>query len=356
MSCYGFGIMILYISLALIGLLLLFNGPKIKKYASSASQYLMRKSMGQRISSGPIALPVDEDSTADLVASPDYSVDPHPVPPGIGISRPKEYKLHDLIQRGFYRLGFYCAKNPWLIVGISISIIGFLSLGWIRFAVETDPMKLWVSPSSATSIQKQYYDDKFGPFYRIEQVLLTVTGEGTVQNISDPNVVGLLAQIQDDVVALNNGSLHEICFSPLSDGNCAIQSILGWYSSSGANCDPHTNAKNGAYPCTYMDNLRTLQLCSQTPLLCLPKFKQPLTPSLVLGGYIGQNYETAQSLALTIVVKNPANNDAFQTKAKSWESSFISYLKSKKEELDLQGTGIRLSFMSEVRCTFPSSV
>ena len=62
-------------------------------------------------------------------------------------------------------------------------------------------------------------------------------------------------------------------------------------------------------------------------LPCLSKFGAPVPPKLVLGGFEGDNYEQAQALIITFVVKNH-DNEAYNKKAEAWEKEFINYLKN----------------------------
>ena len=39
--------------------------------------------------------------------------------------------------------------------------------------VDTEPLRLWVPPHSRAARDKRYYDSQFGPFYRIEQLILS---------------------------------------------------------------------------------------------------------------------------------------------------------------------------------------
>ena len=48
--------------------------------------------------------------------------------------------------------------------------------------IETDPQALWVRPGSRAAQERASYDASFGPFYRIEQLLIsTKPSEGCVR-------------------------------------------------------------------------------------------------------------------------------------------------------------------------------
>lgn len=46
--------------------------------------------------------------------------------------------------------------------------------------VTTDPVELWASPNSRSRREKDYFDSKFGPFYRTAQVFIKPTSQENV--------------------------------------------------------------------------------------------------------------------------------------------------------------------------------
>ena len=60
-------------------------------------------------------------------------------------------------------------------------------------------------------------------------------------------------------------------------------------------------------------------------LPCMTTFGAPNTPSIVLGGYDGDNYSSAKSMMITFAVKNSVN-EADNKMAEAWEKAFINYL------------------------------
>ena len=86
---------------------------------------------------------------------------------GLGI------KTEEFLQSIFQRWGSTCARNPWKVILGSFFVVVALSLGLLRFTVITNPVDLWSSPSSQARVEKSYFDEKFTPFYRTEQVIIT---------------------------------------------------------------------------------------------------------------------------------------------------------------------------------------
>lgn len=52
-----------------------------------------------------------------------------------------------------------------------VVIIAF-SIGTIFMEVTTDPIELWSAKVSRARREKDYFDEKFGPFYRTTQIFL----------------------------------------------------------------------------------------------------------------------------------------------------------------------------------------
>ena len=84
-------------------------------------------------------------------------------------------KTEDLLQDAFRKWGTLCASHPLIVILVSLVIISILSVGLIRFTVVTNPVDLWSAPDSQAREEKNYYDKRFTPFYRTEQVILTTT-------------------------------------------------------------------------------------------------------------------------------------------------------------------------------------
>ena len=64
---------------------------------------------------------------------------------------------------------------------------------------------------------------------------------------------------------------------------------------------------------------------------CTSLFGAPVSPSIVLGGYEGNNYTDASTLVVTFVINNH-DDESKNEKAKAWEKEFISYLKNFRDD------------------------
>ncbi|TPX31091.1 hypothetical protein SmJEL517_g05502 [Synchytrium microbalum] len=240
----------------------------------------------------------------------------------------KESFINTSLQNWFFYQGRWCASNPWWTVSVCIVLVLTASTGWRYFDVETNPVRLWVGPTSETASQKTYFDENFGPFYRTQQLIFTSTDGESI--ITKSNIRKLFV-IQDTIAQIktDNASLEDLCFRPLD--SCMIQSVTGYW----------------------QDDLRLFdgsnfesefKRCTETPTSCLPKFGQPLKPDLIFGGFEDEKSSSSRALIVTYVMKNSLDERTIRI-AEGWETSLIDYLKTLQRS-DL-GT-MELSFSTEI--------
>lgn len=254
---------------------------------------------------------------------------------------PREYKLNTWLDRFFSKLGRGCAAYPALTIGVSFLAVVLLSLGWLRFEVETDPVRLWVAPNSEAAQEKAFFDEKFGPFYRTQQAFLVndTTSDGPAPVLSYKTLQWWF-DVEERVKRLRSPqydgvTLDDVCFKPTDEG-CVIQSISGYF----------TGSYDGLKPTTWKN---TLSSCAAMPVQeqCLPNFGQPIKKEIVLGGYEETgNVLDSKALIVTWVVQNWAEEDEMTKKAADWENSLKNLMLVIQEEA--RERGLRLSFSTEV--------
>ncbi|GAA5926909.1 hypothetical protein JCM3775_007076 [Rhodotorula graminis] len=279
--------------------------------------------------------------------------DPLRAPPTT--SQPRYYALNTALTRAFYRLGLSCARRPALTLAAGLAACAVAHLGWGRFAIERDPVKLWVPQGSAVAKEKARFDEAFGPFYRTEQVFLSALPGGPPREVdgdgaededegsersqsawtpSDEPVLSWetlewLVEVEDEVRALRSPddeggvSLADVCFAPTSaarDGEspsvdeCVVQSPLGYLS----------NSLDGLGPLTWA---AVLDDCAASPASCLPPFGQPLNPKLVLSVAPSRAPHDARAVILTYVVRNSLDPHEV-ARAEAWERTLAAYLRA----------------------------
>ena len=271
--------------------------------------------------------PSDDEDEGDIVQN------------GAMYDRPQNnYSINTICDAAFSRLGFAAASFPAITIIVSVVIVGLLSIGWIKFEIEKNPARLWVSPTSAAAQEKAFFDESFGPFYRAEQVFLVndtnSDGPGPVLSYE---TLGWWIDVEERISKLTGNdtgaTLDDVCFNPTGDA-CVVQSVAAYF---------ENNIKIVS-PTTWKDKLRG---CAKAFASCLPAFGQPIPPEMILGGWQDSNdYADAEAIIVTWVVKNAFEGSPEIAKAMDWEASLRStLLKVQKEASD---RGLRLSFSTEI--------
>ncbi|EED21029.1 patched sphingolipid transporter (Ncr1), putative [Talaromyces stipitatus ATCC 10500] len=313
MPCMSFAVIIIYsVFLSLVVSISSYVAYRERRY---------RKPERVRLLQDPVQS--DEEDDGEIVRGAAYVDTPH-----------KHYKLNGIFDKAFNRLGSKCSRFPMITISVSIVIVGLLSLGWLRFAVETDPVRLWVSPTSDAAQEKEFFDENFGPFYRAEQAFL-VNDTGPVLSYDTLSWWFDVESRVRRMISLKQGlTLDDVCFKPTGDA-CVVQSLTGYYGGSSAGVTPRNWQKK-------------LSHCTESPgdVSCLPDFKQPLQPTMILGGYEGtNNVLDANAIVVTWVVNNHAPGTEGESRAIDWEDSLNQVLEVVHEEA--RERGLRLSFNTE---------
>ncbi|KAI8334838.1 patched family-domain-containing protein [Choanephora cucurbitarum] len=260
----------------------------------------------------------DEDAAAENLLDPDYT--------------PRRYWLNSRLQSWFYHQGLLCARHPWAVIMTSLVFVSICSSGWSRFSIERNPINLWVSPSSTALAQKAHFDENFTPFYRTAQIFLV---SETDAPISSAERLKSLFELENEIRGLKSevygDSLQDICFHPTGD-SCIVQSVTGYWQSDIYNFDP--------------DNWKEyLEECTSQPSLCLPEFKQPLKPDMIMGGYENGSYLTSKALIVTFVLRNSLN--ASETdRSEKWEKTLLANILTGLNDRP-EWKGVRISYSTE---------
>lgn len=280
--------------------------------------------------------------------------------------QPRTYALNTFLSSAFYRLGLFCARRPYLTLAIGFAVCGIINSGWSRFEIEKDPVRLWVARGSESEVAKEEFDESFGPFYRTEQVFVSLAPElrrvegeeegewnATIRASADWQVIDApvlnwerlqwWASIEQQIRELrsypNNYTLSSVCFSPQTDplppadsSACVVQSFMGYFGDSLKGVSEDTWARN-------------LNQCATTPAACLPGSGMPMNPKLVLGkipasvsdvghdevdaseGADGEEIraDLARALVITYVVRNSLDEEVI-ARAEEWERTLQAFL------------------------------
>ncbi|KAK5219214.1 niemann-Pick type C-related protein 1 [Exophiala xenobiotica] len=314
LPCLSFAVIIVY-SIALLLLITTISGHvayrRHKQWKSERLQLLQDSA------------PSDDEDEGDLVHNAGL------------LERPqRNYYLNQILDRAFNKLGSFCARYPGLTIGTNIVIIGLLSLGWLRFEVERDPVRLWVSPSSDAAQEKAFFDENFGPFYRTEQAFLVNDSSPNSSVLTYENLdwwFDIEERISRMMTPENGVTLEDVCFKPTGSA-CVVQSVSGWFGA-GLTGD-------------WKDQI---ELCAahSGDQRCLPEFMDPLQPARILGGYDDiEDVTSAKAMITTWVVNNHQPGTEDEARAEEWERALKHELLIYQEAA--KSRGLRLSFNTEI--------
>ncbi|KAI9274797.1 patched family-domain-containing protein [Phascolomyces articulosus] len=321
LNCWSFAMVTTYGLIVLIVLILvLTRNHRIGLWLQKGIGYNWQREENRGLYE-PVALDEDESDGSEI----ENLLDPDHIP--------KQYWLNSRLQGWFYRQGLFCARHPWLVIILGLVMVTLASAGWTNFAVEQDPIHLWVAPSSRALAEKEYFDNHFSPFYRVTQ--LFVVNEEPGQPIASADRLKNLFKLEREIKHMQSDehgyTLQDVCVHPTGDA-CIIQSVTGYWQGDIANFDP-------SY---WKDDLLD---CAEQPSLCLPDFQQPLKPSAILGGYEGEDYLSARAFVVTFVITNSLDPTVI-SKADEWEKSLLRNILSKVNDRP-EWKGVRITYSTE---------
>ncbi|XP_070495795.1 NPC intracellular cholesterol transporter 1 isoform X3 [Chironomus tepperi] len=262
-------------------------------------------------------------------------------------------KTEHFLEQFFTVWGTWCANNPWNV--LLLGCIFIISLGYgLRFLhVTTNPVELWASPHSRSRIERDYFDTHFGPFYRIEQIIITTKNIKPITHETSSGVVTFgpvfnntfllkVHELQESIKEIDGGSLKNICFAPLRSpyideevdvSQCVVQSVWGYFQDS-IDTFEDTSTDPDGFTVNYLD--RFLE-CFNNPynIDCLASYGGIIDPAVAFGGFLkpgdtlskNPHYENATSVILTFLVNNHYNVSDL-TDALLWEEKFVSLMKN----------------------------
>lgn len=241
-----------------------------------------------------------------------------------------DYKLNTFLQNSMTKAAFVFATFPGVVIGVSLIICFILSLGALRLKLELSPVKLWVSPSSVEYQEKLFYDENFGPFYRSEQIYV-VNETGPILSYDNLKWWFDAEQRISTLTSPNDVKLSDLCVSPFG-GACVIQSLTQYFGG-----DFEMISKTGW--------ANQIVSCANSPVNCLPPFKQPLKKNMLFGGYPDNKILESKAIVSTWVLNNADEGTEFAQNAADWENSLQTLLFDLQQEA--KDRGLRLSFNTE---------
>lgn len=259
----------------------------------------------------------------------------------------------------FRSLGEFCGRNPYAVILISFMVVIGFSSGLYYLKFLTDPIELGASKASLCKPEREYYNEHFKPFYRIQQVIIKPVGlDNVVHNSStgmkkfgpvfNKNFLLEVKSLQDKIMNLEESGikLQHLCYAPLMPSTnkqpskaskCLVQSIWGYYQND-LRIFNRTRLDDDNYTVNYLDHFIACSRNSFNPI-CLGKYGGPINPAIAMGGflpltYMGEKilldnppYEWATSVILTFLLNNHYHKEDLLP-VLSWEKRFISFMQN----------------------------
>lgn len=300
--------------------------------------------------------------------------------------------IDTILSRIFRRWALFCTQYATLVILFGIAGVTLSCVGLTKLEILTDPVNLWSQSNSQAHQEKTYFESTFGPFYRIEQVIVYPANgsrpwipfngdkDKTLSSVFQLDFLMSALKLQKSILQLEATydnkpvKLTDICVQPLGNNLCSVQSPLDWFqgeeknfylngtttitatsittTTTTGNSSLARNSyeieggdvvKQPAYLNHFMScfkNAFETQDKDYHKLSCLGPFGGPIFPHIGLGGYPNNSYWEANSLIITIPLKNDHAIEPTRV-AKAWEKKFIDLLSS------YQDPNIKFAFYSE---------
>ncbi|CAH1389792.1 unnamed protein product [Nezara viridula] len=253
-------------------------------------------------------------------------------------------KSEATLTKWFYYCGKAAAKRPTLVLALSSWAIAVCTYGILHLEVTSDPIKIWAAPDSRSRIEKDYFEERFGPFFRTEQIFLKPinlpkighnTSGGFIEFGPAFNKDFLLSAFQLQKKIYDIPDLQELCFAPLSNENraekisqCAVMSIWGYFNNDIDLFNKTSTDKNG-FTTNYLDKIHKC-LRSSTSTDCMAPYGGNVDPAIAVGKFLhigNEAYEQAQAIVITFLLNNYISGDKLKS-AIEWEKKFVSVVKN----------------------------
>lgn len=249
--------------------------------------------------------------------------------PTITKKRRKENKIIKFFQFTFAQIGSFAANNPILVLMVTSWISFGMLFGVLNLNLTTNPIELWSAPESRSRQHLNYFNTRFGPFYRAAQVYLRMEGlePFVVDNVTyGPafriEAVRELIKLEDAILAIgrDNGgvTLEQVCYAPLRPqgseqllDQCVSMSVASYFG------EDRNDINNNTY-------LNQMQNCLNNYLsfACMAPWGGGADPELAFGGFEGSNILTADTLLINFPITNFLLEEDLRP-VLEWEQKFL---------------------------------
>lgn len=251
-------------------------------------------------------------------------------------------KMTKMFQVLFAKIGGMSASNPVLIIMITSWVVYAMIWGVINLNLTSNPIELWSAPDSRSRQELNFFNERFGPFYRTAQVFLTfhsdpfnVTTEDGEQWYGPAfhlESIQELVKLENKIKNINSEgggvTLADVCYAPLraqdspKDINLCVSMSATTYLS-------NTNTINNA---TYLSEIQSC-INNHYGFGCLAPWGGGAEPDLAFGGFEPGDILSANTLLINFPISNFLLNEDLEP-VLEWEQNFLDLLHEYKNNVD----------------------
>ncbi|XP_037873250.1 NPC intracellular cholesterol transporter 1 homolog 1b [Bombyx mori] len=235
-------------------------------------------------------------------------------------------------QNLFAKIGVFAANNPILIIMVTSWVSIGVLYGAFSLNITSNPIELWSSPVSRSREQLNYFNTRFGPFYRAAQVFLQFKGlePFEVDNVTYGSAFRIeaiheLIKLEDEIYKIGKDdggvSLEQVCYAPNRPrggeqrlDQCVSMSVSVYFGQDRDNINENT----------YLDQIQNC-LNNHYALNCLASWGGGSEPEITFGGFEGNNILSADTLLINFPITNFMLEEDLRP-VLEWEQKFIDLL------------------------------
>lgn len=262
-----------------------------------------------------------------------------------------------LIESFYYKFALGIASYPKTVIFICLFTCLIISSGLLLIDFENDPQKLWVASDSETNYQQLYFNEKFGSFYRINQIILRARDKSKKIDIFQKVYLEEIYEIQSEMEKSNfeykskTYSVDDLCFKPIAGKGCMTTSPMDFWKMDIQKMREDADIKETA-KCLVRGDIE------QQELPCFDRNGIPIVLEAVFGnqkcmdGEVKNECTLCKQEAKALVVTFLLNNDYYMNSISAeWEKvifeKIVNKYNEKKEEY-FKGKGMEYLIMDRL--------
>lgn len=241
-------------------------------------------------------------------------------------------KFTKFFQMLFSKIGVFSAANPILVIMLTSWLVAAMIYGAVSVNLTSNPIELWAASNSRSRQELDYFNTRFGPFYRVAQVFLRFSGLESfdVDNVTyGPayriEAIRELVKVEDAILDIGRGNggvtLEQVCYAPnRARGSeqrldqCVSMSVSVYLGED----------RNDINENTYLARIQSC-LNNFFAFNCMASWGGGSEPEITFGGFEGDNILAADTLLINFPVTNFLLEEDLRP-VLEWEQSFLNLM------------------------------